>query len=103
LTLLELVALTQEAPNNSPAMDALGLQRYCCRRMIMTHVDLIEKLLKYGHTLFSVLGCSPLVGGAHSGQKRQGPLPTLLTGGDNTNRYSTEGRQEKKINLAHSQ
>jgi DNA-directed RNA polymerase subunit N (RpoN/RPB10) len=28
------------------AMDQLGLKRYCCRRMIMTHVDLIEKLLK---------------------------------------------------------
>ena len=28
-------------------MDQLGLSRYCCRRMVMTHVDLIEKLLKY--------------------------------------------------------
>ena len=28
-------------------MDALGLTRYCCRRMIMTHVDLCEKLLAY--------------------------------------------------------
>lgn len=32
---------------HSVAMDELGLKRYCCRRMIMTHVDLIEKLLKY--------------------------------------------------------
>jgi hypothetical protein len=33
--------------SNSEAMDQLGCKRYCCRRMIMTHVDLIEKLLKY--------------------------------------------------------
>lgn len=32
-------------------MDQLGLKRYCCRRMIMTHVDLIEKLLKYALVL----------------------------------------------------
>jgi hypothetical protein len=31
-------------------MDELGLKRYCCRRMIMTHVDLIEKLLKYAQS-----------------------------------------------------
>ena len=30
-------------------MDELGLKRYCCRRMILTHVDLIDKLLAY-HT-----------------------------------------------------
>lgn len=28
-------------------MDQLGLNRYCCRRMMLTHVDLIEKLLRY--------------------------------------------------------
>ena len=31
----------------SKAMDDLGLKRYCCRRMVLTHVDLIDKLLAY--------------------------------------------------------
>jgi len=32
---------------NREALDELGLSRYCCRRMLLTHVDLIEKLLQY--------------------------------------------------------
>lgn len=31
------------------ALNELKLERYCCRRMILTHVDLIDKLLAY-HT-----------------------------------------------------
>ena len=29
------------------ALTELGLERYCCRRMVLTHVDLINKLLEY--------------------------------------------------------
>ncbi len=28
-------------------MDSLGLERYCCRRMMLTHADLIDDLLLY--------------------------------------------------------
>nr|UXY87684.1 rpb10 [Cryptomonas curvata] len=38
--------LNQNYSENS-ALDILGLRRYCCRRMLLTHVDLIEKLLSY--------------------------------------------------------
>nr|POE62533.1 dna-directed rna polymerases i, ii, and iii subunit rpabc5 [Quercus suber] len=37
----------QQELADGDALDRLGLQRYCCRRMVLTHVDLIEKLLKY--------------------------------------------------------
>ena len=29
------------------ALNKLGLVRVCCRRMILTHVDLVPKLIKY--------------------------------------------------------
>ncbi|KAG9290947.1 hypothetical protein G9A89_011097 [Geosiphon pyriformis] len=32
---------------DNEAMNTVGLKRYCCRRMILTHSDLIEKLLQY--------------------------------------------------------
>ena len=41
---LELLA--NEIPARD-ALDELGLKRYCCRRMVLTHVDLIQKLLNY--------------------------------------------------------
>ncbi|KAF2723152.1 hypothetical protein K431DRAFT_319248 [Polychaeton citri CBS 116435] len=37
----------KEGQAEGAAMDEIGLNRYCCRRMMLTHVDLIEKLLRY--------------------------------------------------------
>ncbi len=28
-------------------LDELGIRRYCCRRMFISHVDLIDELVKY--------------------------------------------------------
>ena len=33
--------------DEAEALDKLGLKRYCCRRMLLTHVELIEHLLNY--------------------------------------------------------
>lgn len=42
------LAHLQNDKTEGEAMDLLGLKRYCCRRMVLTHVDLIEKLLHFG-------------------------------------------------------
>lgn len=41
------IALLIAEKEEGEALTELGLQRYCCRRMVLTHVDLIEKLLHY--------------------------------------------------------
>lgn len=38
----------------SEVLDELGLKRYCCRRMLLTHVNLIDKLLNYNSIIISV-------------------------------------------------
>ncbi|MCX6659888.1 MAG: DNA-directed RNA polymerase subunit N [Candidatus Bathyarchaeota archaeon] len=34
-----------EAPKK--VLDELGVSRYCCRRMFISHVDIIDDILKY--------------------------------------------------------
>mmetsp|Transcript_32256 Transcript_32256/g.90333 ORF Transcript_32256/g.90333 Transcript_32256/m.90333 type:complete len:241 (+) Transcript_32256:66-788(+) len=41
------LSLLEDQYSEKDALDALGLTRYCCRRMLISHVDLIEKLLNY--------------------------------------------------------
>ncbi|KAK9410113.1 DNA-directed RNA polymerases I II and III subunit RPABC5 [Crotalus adamanteus] len=41
------LGLLQAEYTEGDALDALGLKRYCWRRMLLAHVDLIEKLLNY--------------------------------------------------------
>jgi DNA-directed RNA polymerase I, II, and III subunit RPABC5 len=37
----------KEGNSVDKSINLLGLNRYCCRRMILTHVDLIPKMLRY--------------------------------------------------------
>ncbi|KAI8922652.1 DNA-directed RNA polymerase, subunit N/Rpb10 [Entophlyctis helioformis] len=42
------LALLQADYTEGQALDELGLKRYCCRRMVLSHIDFIEKILHYG-------------------------------------------------------
>jgi DNA-directed RNA polymerases I, II, and III subunit RPABC5 len=41
------------------ALDALHLERYCCRRMILSHIDLVDDLIPYS---VSVTGTMQMMG-----------------------------------------
>ena len=31
-------------------LDSLGLKRYCCRRMLLSHVEIIDEIIKFYET-----------------------------------------------------
>ena len=39
--------LIEKGETADDAFKKLGLERFCCRRMIISHVDLIDDLLKF--------------------------------------------------------
>ena len=46
------IELLGQGKSNSEVLDELGMKRYCCRRMLISHVDLITKLLQYNSKLY---------------------------------------------------
>jgi DNA-directed RNA polymerase subunit N len=36
-----------QGENPKEVLDSLGLNRYCCRRMIISHVDLIDEIMPF--------------------------------------------------------
>jgi DNA-directed RNA polymerase subunit N len=39
--------LIKEGKKPDEALDILGVEKYCCRRMLLTHVDTIDEIMKY--------------------------------------------------------
>jgi DNA-directed RNA polymerase subunit N (RpoN/RPB10) len=37
----------EESASRREALDELGVKRYCCRRMLLTHVSTIDEALHY--------------------------------------------------------
>lgn len=42
---VRLVNIEKKTPQE--ALDILNVKKYCCRRMLLTHVDVIDDILKY--------------------------------------------------------
>lgn len=38
---------TRRGEDPKKVMDELGLERYCCRRMLLSHVNLIDEIMKF--------------------------------------------------------
>jgi DNA-directed RNA polymerase I, II, and III subunit RPABC5 len=39
--------LLEKGVSSDDAFEQLGIERFCCKRMIVAHVDLIDDLLKF--------------------------------------------------------
>lgn len=43
----EFAKRVSKGENAEEILNSLGIDRYCCRRMILSHVDLMEDIIKY--------------------------------------------------------
>jgi len=37
----------KEGEDSGRVLDSLGVKRYCCRRMLLSHVEVIDEILKF--------------------------------------------------------
>lgn len=37
----------KQGENSGRVLDSLGVKRYCCRRMLLSHVEIIDEILKF--------------------------------------------------------
>ena len=44
----EFARRTSQGEPAGRVLDEIGMKRYCCRRMFISHVEVIDELLKYG-------------------------------------------------------
>lgn len=50
---------TKQGETPGKVLDELGMKRYCCRRMFISHVEVIDELLKYGEVSARKRGQAP--------------------------------------------
>ena len=43
----EFAKRAKEGEDSGKVLDSLGVKRYCCRRMLLAHVEVIDEVLKF--------------------------------------------------------
>ncbi|MEA2089394.1 MAG: DNA-directed RNA polymerase subunit N [Thermoproteota archaeon] len=43
----EFAKRTKAGENPGKVLDSLGVKRYCCRRMLLSHVEIIDEILRF--------------------------------------------------------
>jgi DNA-directed RNA polymerase subunit N len=38
---------TEKGEDAGKVLDSLGVKRYCCRKMLMTHADIVDEVMQY--------------------------------------------------------
>jgi len=44
---LEYARRVAQGEDPAKVLDDMGIKRYCCRRMFLSHVDLIDEVIRY--------------------------------------------------------